>query len=224
MRTKRASVQPIAGFDGVRRNIEGNSRDIFPLPTRQPEGPAAIATSDYPDLPPRADFAHISRSYLDSIHETYPVLRWPSFQSEVDQVYTARGLQGMPREWIGLFFAVMACGHLSLPPNTSSPLRVADNGRRFYDIAVQSVTPWPSETAVIHAQIMFLLALYATESNMKTAGTMWLASGIRIAQCLGINFEDEAQSFVQAEMHRRLWWAFYVRDRSVMVSALHRTH
>ncbi|KAF1954810.1 hypothetical protein CC80DRAFT_416585 [Byssothecium circinans] len=211
--SRRVPVRPMGGFDGVRKNIEIHSKGIFSPPTQQRDVPTMAQAADLPELPLRADFAHISRSYLDSIHEAYPVLHWPTFQSEVDDVYTRRELQGMSHAWIGLFFAVLACGHLNMPPNTSSPSRVADNGRRFYDIAARSMTPWPHNTTIVHAQILFLLSLYASESNLKSSGTMWLASGIRVAQCLGLNSEVEAQPFVEAEMRRRLWWAFYVRDR-----------
>ncbi|KAF2641780.1 hypothetical protein P280DRAFT_479061 [Massarina eburnea CBS 473.64] len=216
---RRIPARAIAGFDNIRRNIEVHSRGIFSPPVLGRNAPRITPSSDLPELPLRSDFAHISRSYLDSIHEAYPILHWPTFQSEVDQVYTSRDYQGMSQEWIALFFAVLACGHLNLLANTSNPLRVADNGRRFYDIASQFMSRWPEDTNVTHAQTLFLLGLYATESNMKSTGTMWLASGIRVAQCLGLNFDDEAQPFAQAEMCRRLWWAFYVRDRITSLTA-----
>jgi hypothetical protein len=214
--SKRVPARAINGFDTVRRNIGIQSRGIFSPPARERNGPTTVSASNsahIPELPSRSDFAHISRSYLDSIHEAYPILYWPTFQAEIDQAYTERDLRGFSQEWIGLFFAALACGHLNLPANSS--LRVAGNGYRFYDIAAQIMTPWPQELAIIHVQTRLLLSLYAMESNMKPAGSMWLASGIRVAQLLALNVEDETKSLVEAEIRRRLWWALYVRDRSV---------
>ncbi|PVH97729.1 hypothetical protein DM02DRAFT_72411 [Periconia macrospinosa] len=213
-RPKRIPAPPMKDFDEARRNIQVFSKDIFETPSREPLDPSLEHyPQNFPELPSRSDFAYISRCYLDSIHEAYPILHWPTFQEEVDTAFKERDLQGRPREWVGLFFAVLCCGHLNLPANTTNPARASDNGRRFYEIATQSISPWQQEPSIIHAQTLFLLSLYATESNMRFPGSMWLASAIRVAQCLGLGVEDDAQHFLWAEMRRRLWWALYVRDR-----------
>ncbi|CAI6336717.1 unnamed protein product [Periconia digitata] len=213
-RPRRVPAPAMNNFEAVRRNIQIHSKDIFEPPVREQQDSGTDHLPQHTlELPHRADFTNISQSYLSSIHEAYPILHWPTFMAEVDHVYRARDLQVMSREWIGLFFAVLGCGHLNLPANMSSLARASSNGRKFYEIAIQCTSPWSSEPNIIHAQTLFLMSLYAAESNMRSAGNMWLASGIRIAQCLGLGIEDDGQPFLRAEMQRRIWWAFYVRDR-----------
>ncbi|KAF2677668.1 hypothetical protein K458DRAFT_319228 [Lentithecium fluviatile CBS 122367] len=208
---KRVRAPVLTNFDHVRRNIRAHSRGIFEPPTSD-QSRIPDSALEAIDLPPRADVAHISRSYLDSMHEAYPILHWPTFQGEVDGVYTSRGFQGISREWVGLFFAMLACGCLNLPPTSGLPSGRND-GAGFYEIASQSMNPWPHEPTIVHARLLLLLSIYTTESNLKSAGSMWLACAIRAAQGLALNLENDALPFVEAEMRRRLWWAIYVRER-----------
>jgi hypothetical protein len=128
------------------------------------------------------------------------------FQHEVDEVYTSRSFHGASREWIGLFFAVLACGSLS---DTSG----SDKGMAFFDIATSALTPWTHDLTTTHAQAALLLSIFAAESNMRSAGSVWLASAVRIAQELCVNTEADVWPVVESEMRRRLWWSIYVRDR-----------
>ncbi|PSN74279.1 hypothetical protein BS50DRAFT_12541 [Corynespora cassiicola Philippines] len=208
---QRVQAPVMNNFDHVRRNIHNHSQGIFDTP-HTPRHTPADAGAGLPDMPSRADFAHLSRSYLDSFHESYPVLHWPTFQHEVDQIYTARSFEGMSREWIGLFFAVLACGSLQMPAlSVGSPK--GPNGRVLFDIANQAMMAWPVEFNLIHAKVALLLSIFATESGLKSAGSMWLASAVRIAQGLGLNTEADSQPIMEGEMRRRLWWSIYVRDR-----------
>lgn len=202
-------------FDRVRRNIQTYSQGVFDTPHTRASAPLEEG-SGLPEVPPRADFAHLSRAYLDHIHGWYPALHWPTFQREVDEVYTARSFHGMPREWIGLFFAVLACGSLQTSATPGSPPITSDKGMPFFDIATQALTPWPQAFTIVHAQVALLLSIFATESNMRPVGSMWLASAVRVAQELSINTEVDSWPVVDGEMRRRLWWAIYSRDRYVM--------
>jgi hypothetical protein len=204
----------MSNFDPVRKNIRVHSRGIFDLPSqlRWNNTPTPVA-SDFPEMPIRSDFAHLSRAYLDSIHESFPILHWPTFQHEVDQIYTARSFQGTSREWIGLFFAVLACGTLQTPTNSPGLLKGANNGTRYFEIATHALTPWPHELMTTHAKASLLLSIFATESNMKSAGSILLASAARIAQSLGLNSETESWPIDEGEMRRRLWWSIYAWDR-----------
>jgi hypothetical protein len=214
---RRAPVSAMEDFDNVRNNIHTHSAGIFqpPRPYHHgiPSGPSESADG-LPAIPPRVDFAHISRWYLDTIHEAYPVLHWPTFQREVDRVYTARSFDGVSREWIGMYFAVLACGCLNTEP--ASP-HGHHGGIEFYEIATQALNPWPKDATINQVRHLFLLGLYATESNMKSAGSTWLACATRVAQTISLSREDPAQSAFEVEMQRRLWWAIYVQDRCVAV-------
>jgi hypothetical protein len=201
-------------FDHVRRNIQKHSQGIFDTPHVRAGAPLEEG-SDLPEVPPRADFAHLSRSYLNHVHVWYPALHWPIFQREVDEVYTARNFHGMPREWIGLFFAVLACGSLQNSASPGSSPIASDRGMAFFDIATQALTPWPQDFTIAHAQVALLLSIFAAESNMRSVGSMWLASAVRVAQELCVNTEVDSWPVVDGEIRRRLWWAIYSRDRCV---------
>lgn len=199
-------------FDHVRRNIQTYSQGIFDTPHARASAPLDQG-SGLPDVPPRADFAHLSRSYLNHVHYWYPALHWPTFSQQVDEVYTTRSFHGMPREWVGLFFAVLACGSLDEPGPSGSPRVGSDKGMSFFDIATQALTPWPQDLTIAHAQVALLLSIFAAESNMKSVGSMWLSNAVRIAQELGVNTEIDSWPIVDGEVRRRLWWAIYSRDR-----------
>ena len=211
---RRVSMPVLNSFDRVRSNIRKNSRGIFSTPHQVRSTPAKYALGT-PEIPPRADFAQLSRYYLDTIHVWYPAIHWPKFQHEVDEVYTLRTFEGVSREWIALFFAVLACGTLRLAASSDGPLNAARKGQIFFEIASQGLTPWSQELTMTHAQAALLCSIFATESNDKSVGSMWLASAVRIAQELQISPEVDCWNVVDVEIRRRLWWAIYVRDRQV---------
>jgi hypothetical protein len=210
---QRLAPPVMSNFDHVRRNIRAHSQGIFDPPNSEQGSPKPQPATEARDLPSLAEYTRISRSYLETVHEAYPVLHWPTFESEVDHLYTSGSLQGASREWVGLFFAVLACGSLNLP-STDTPSGPRDDAK-FYDIASQSLNPWPHEPTIVHARLLLLLSIYASESGLKSVGSMWLASAIRVAQELGINVENDALPFTESELRRRLWWSIYVRERLV---------
>jgi hypothetical protein len=201
-------------FDHVRGNIQTYSQGVFDTPHVRASAPLEEG-SGLPEVPPRADFAHLSRSYLNHVHAWYPALHWPTFSQQVDEVYTARSFRGMPREWIGLFFAVLACGSLETAATPGSPPAASSKGLSFFDVATQALTPWPQDLVIAHAQVALLLSIFAAESNMKAVGSMWLSNAVRAAQELCINTEIESWPIVEGEIRRRLWWSIYSRDRYV---------
>lgn len=207
---ERVSAPILSNFDYVRNNIRSYSRGIFNIPHLRSSVPIETSLA-LPEVPLRVDYAHLSQSYHDSIHGWYPAIHWPTFQHEVDELYIARSFQNMSREWIGLFFAVLACGTL-LPASGPSGAATA-RGKTFFDMAIQTMTPIPEDLRFTHAQLALLLSIFATESNMRSAGSMWLAFAVRIAQELSLNSENGSWPIFEAEMRRRLWWAIYVRDR-----------
>jgi len=198
-------------FDQVRKNIQTYSQGIFDTPHVRPSAPPEEV--GLPDVPPRADFAHLSRSYLNHVHYWYPALHWPTFSQQVDEVYTARTFRGVSREWIGLFFSVLACGSLDTSGALASPPIAANRGLSYFDIAAQALTPWPQDLTITHTQVALLLSIFAAESNMSSIGSLWLSSAVRTAQELRINTEIDSWSVVEGEVRRRLWWAIYTRDR-----------
>lgn len=118
----------------------------------------------------------------------------------------------MSKEWVGMYFAVLSLGCLNIADGTP---HARNGGTEFYDIASQAVTPWPQDPTIVHARLLFLLGLYATENNMKSAGSMWFACAARVALALSLNRSDPTHSASEAEVRKRLWWAIYVQDRYV---------
>ncbi|KAH3916714.1 hypothetical protein HBI56_049300 [Parastagonospora nodorum] len=200
-------VAPVLkNFDQVRDNFRAHAHGIFA--TSSAAGTTRRSTSAVPPgLPPRADFARLSRSYLDSTHEWYPIVHWPTFQREVDDVYTAKSFDDTTREWIGLFFAILACGTLQTSTATSP------ESTAYFDTAVQSLTPWPQDITFQFAQASFLLSIFASDQNLRSIGSMWLGSAARAAQELNAHCDIITGSTIDIETRRRLWWAIYTRDR-----------
>lgn len=219
---KRAQAALLPNFDHVRNNIRLHAEGIFQPPARGERG-SPVDPVGLPPVPPRMSYAHMSHSYHDSIHETYPVLHWPQFQSDADRIYMEKGFSGMSKESVGLFFAVLACGCLNLGPASGGSPDPDSEGPRCYELACQAVTPWPTKCSIVHVQLFLLLSIYAAETNMKCGGSLWLACAIRTAQDLGLHLEDGSESYPEAEMRRRLWWAIYTRDRLV-ISPRRATH
>jgi hypothetical protein len=199
-------------FDHVRENIRNHSRGIFSIGNSHDTIPIRSSTF-LPEIPPRPDFARLSKSYLDSFHEWYPIVHWPTFQGEVDEVYMTSSFDGVTREWIGLLFAVLACGSLQLDGARHDVAPSALAGLSYFDKATQALTPWQNELSIVHVQSALLLSIYATESNSRTIGSMWLSSAVRAAQELNVHCDHDSGSVIDAEIRRRLWWALYTRDR-----------
>ncbi|KAF2714925.1 hypothetical protein K504DRAFT_14421 [Pleomassaria siparia CBS 279.74] len=210
----------IRNFEPVRRNIRLYSRGIFDLPSRHL--PSHLQTDpdlEFSDLPLRSDCARLSRAYQVSIQNLFPILHWSAFSDEVDQIYLARSLEGTSREWIGLFFAVMACGTLQISTCLPGPMKGDSSGMIYFEKAAEALTPLPRDFSMMQAKTALLLSIYATESNMGSVGSIWAAVAVKIAQGLGLNFETEIWPVVDGEMRRRLWWSIYTWDRIISIQS-----
>jgi hypothetical protein len=208
----RLSVPVMNNFDHVRDNIRKQAQDIFATPQHDRKI-ILESNSTLPELPLCPDFAHLSHSYVQVIHEWYPALHWPTFQHEVDEVYNSRSFEGCSRGWIGLFFAVLACGTLQPGNDHNRAFDLTSRGEAFFETATSHLQPWPQYLSVTHAQAALLLSIFATESNMRSQGSIWLASAVRVAQDLQICPEVDCWAPIEREVWRRLWWSIYVRDR-----------
>ncbi|KAI4955235.1 hypothetical protein J4E91_001093 [Alternaria rosae] len=206
------TMPALNNFDHVRSNIRTHAQGLFSTPHHDPKG-AGLTNWRSPEIPIRADFAYLARSYMETIHESYPAVHWPTFQREVDEVYTSKTFEGCTREWVGLFFAVLACGALQAEPGHTNSPASALKGQTMYETATAVLQSWPHDVSVTYAQAALLLSIYATECNLGPAGSMWLASAARMAQELQICPEVDVWPLVDGEIRRRLWWSIYVRDR-----------
>jgi hypothetical protein len=225
IRIMRVSAPILTNFEHVRKNVRTHSQGVFNPPLCGQARPPVDLVQDSVEIPPKSEFTSYSQSYYNTIHKEYPVIAWALYQAEAEQVYSVRSFQGASRGWIGVFFAIMACGHL----NSQCIKDLMREGRRaldFYETASQMMTPWPQELTIEHTQLLLLLSIFATESNMKSAGSMWLSCAIRAAQTLGLNLDigDNNVLFPDRELRCRLWWAIYVRERLVSLYYDFRLH
>jgi hypothetical protein len=76
---QRAAPPVMTNFDHVRDNIREHSRGIFSTSPVRDTAPRETGSLQH-ELPPRSDFARLSRAYLDSIHEWYPALHGQRFR------------------------------------------------------------------------------------------------------------------------------------------------
>ncbi|KAF2265239.1 hypothetical protein CC78DRAFT_462031 [Lojkania enalia] len=222
LQTTAQRVRPpvMNNFGHVRRNIRIHSQGIFDPPSwsRQSDIPSTN-TFSVPEIPARSDFAYLSRAYLLSVHEMFPMLHWPTFQHEVDHIYTSRTFHSTSREWIALFFAVMACGALQITSASTDSPKDRHSGMKYFEISSRILMPWPEHFTINYVKAAFLLSVFASESNRRSAGSMWLATAVRTAQGLQINSELGSLPMIEAETRRRLWWSLYAWDRITSLEA-----
>jgi hypothetical protein len=213
-------LQPpvMQNFDAIRMNVRAYSIRVFASTVPEPQTKPAGGLSNLPEIPPRPHYAHVSRSYIKSIHEWFPVLHWPMFQHEVDQVYANRTFEGRTMEWVGLFFVVMACGTLQTPLSSFGSVRGQPPAWEYYNAAKEALSPHPEIITMDYAKAALLMSIFTMESNMKSTASLWLASAVRSVQMLGLQFDRTARHPVEAEMRRRLWWSVYTWDRCVTSS------
>jgi hypothetical protein len=130
----------------------------------------------------------------------------------VEQVYTSRSFQGQPQEWVGLFFAVMACGSLQTAQNSAASPTTPAGTPSYYDIAARTIDPIRQRVSTTQATLTFLLTVFAFESNTKSTGAILLGWTIRLVQLLILD-PEATKNPLEAEVRRRLWWSTYILDR-----------
>jgi hypothetical protein len=202
----------MSNFGHVRDNLIKHSQGIFNTPHKRKVVSRGSKTVT-PQLPAFTQFARLSQAYLENFHVWHPIVHWPTFQNEVEEVYAANTLEGRHSEWIGLFYGILACGTLQIGSPWNNNAVSPSSGTAFYEIAAQALSPWPQELSLIHTQIAFLLSVYAAENNTRSVGSMWLACAVQAAQELKLYCETNSKSFIESETRRRVWWAIYVQDR-----------
>lgn len=199
-------------FDHVRDNVRMRAKGIFSTP-HFVRSESTNVGSELPELPSRAVFNRLTRSYLESVHEWYPAVYWPTFQQEADAIYAHKGFGEVAREWIGLFFAVLACGSLHEIVLADSLATSKASGIKYFDEACNALSPWPHAFTITHVQAALLVSIFAAENNTQSLGSIWLGYAVVAAQGLYLYAQADSASSIENEVRRRLWWSIYVRDR-----------
>ena len=199
-------------FDETRMNIRNYSRGIFktPPPYRvfgpQPNYPNAELA-----LPPRHVADRLTSHYHGSVHVYAPHLHWPTFMQEYENAYRVGSFKQSPHIWVSLFYAVLACGTLMDP----QPYGAAQEseGAGYLDMCIRSVNTWSDEFTLDTTRASLLISIYFIETNLRSAGWMWLGAAVRAAQDIGLHTDRGPYPPMEAEMRRRVWWSVYNWDR-----------
>ncbi|KAK3725423.1 hypothetical protein LTR37_000393 [Vermiconidia calcicola] len=211
---RRPGPPAIEGFDETRANIRNYGRGIFkpPPPFRvfgsQPNYPHVAQT-----LPPKPVADRLLSHYHGSVHVYAPHIHWPTFIQEYENAYRLGTFQQSPHIWVSLFYGVLACGTLMDPqPNASAQ---EGEGAGYLDMSIRSINTWSDELTVDSVSASLLISIYFIESNIRSAGWMWLGAAVRNAQDIGLHTDRGPYPPVEAEMRRRVWWSVYNWDRIV---------
>ncbi|KAL1997836.1 hypothetical protein VTN02DRAFT_633 [Thermoascus thermophilus] len=207
-RTRPAVTQDLSE---VRANMRNYGRGVMkvPPPYRQEE-PKLLLSTDAPPLPLKSVADRLVSQYYASIHSVLPILHWPSFVAEYEQVYRAGSLRGVPRGWAAVLFTVFACGSL----HTLDPNRFR-NGKEYLKVSNTIFDVWQDEFSLDQARATLLVSIFLYEVNSKSASWVWLGTSVRIAQEIGLHLESGPWPAVEGEIRRRVWWGIYAWDRLI---------
>lgn len=208
---KRPRAPPPHDLSRVQSNIGNHSHGIFKSPgPYRPTGAQASWPSHPPELPPKHLADHLLRAYYSSIHLVTPILHWPNFEREYEEVYERGSLDATSRNWTALFFAVMAVGVLfSTQPSIQRPYK----GKEYLEISIHLTDLWNDEYTLDCARAVLLTSIFLYEMNLKSAAWTWLGTAVRIGQDLSLHREMGPWDLVEGEMRRRVWWGIYIWER-----------
>ncbi|PSK34982.1 Activator of stress proteins 1 [Elsinoe australis] len=188
-------------FFKVRRNIRNYGRGVFKPPhAYRTPGIQHLCPDNGHPLPARHVTEHLLNQYKAVLHPFQPVLHWPTFQNEVDEVYRAGSFRGIRKAWIGVFFAVLACATLVVDERNHDC-----DALGFIEYATSQVNTLSDEITVDHARTALMTSLYFMETNRRSAAWVWLGAALRTAQESGLHLEQPNISPMQAELRKRTW-------------------
>ncbi|KAI1084709.1 fungal-specific transcription factor domain-containing protein [Whalleya microplaca] len=180
-----------------------------PAPNRQLQ--TVIFDYPRPTLPPKPIVDKLLLTYYGAVHVMMPILHWPTFQHEVEELYQNSNLR-VPRAWHSMFFTVLAMG--SLFSSDPCPDRTLLAGE-FLEASKSLIDPWNNDFDLDNVRTYFLHSLALNELNLKSAAWNWLGNAVRSAQDIDLHLEIGIRSRVEADMRRRVWWAIYILDRTL---------
>ncbi|KAL4780504.1 fungal-specific transcription factor domain-containing protein [Aspergillus varians] len=206
---RRPRVPVSHDLSNARVNLRRYGTGIWKVPTpyRQP-GPKSLLTADPPSLPPQDVAHHLLAQYYAHIHTTLPVIHWPTFTKEYEDVYRQGTLLGVPREWAAVLFGVFACGSL----HTSDPNR-EEKGKGYVRTSCGVIDVWQDTFTLDQARAALLASIFLYEVNSKSASWVWNGSAVKVAQEIGLHLESGPWPVVEGEMRKRVWWGMYTWDR-----------
>lgn len=202
------------GFDEVRANIRNYGRGIFkPPPAYRQYGPQPLYPHGHQELPPKHVADRLISHYHGSVHVYAPLLHWPTFMQEYEQVYRVNSFQHSRHIWVAVFYAMLACGTLMDPPPSGSVQE--GEGAGYLEMCIRSLNTWSDELSVDYVRANLLISMYFTEVNQRSPAWVWLGAAVRVAQDIGLHTDRGPYSPFEMEIRRRVWWSVYNWDRYV---------
>ena len=209
---RRPPPPAIEGFDETRANIRNFGRGIFkPPPPYRVIGPQPNYPHGAHTLPPKHVADRLLSHYHNSVHVYAPHLHWPTFLQEYENVYRLGSFKQSTHIWVSVFYGVLACGTLMDPqPNGSAQ---EGEGATYLDMCIRSINTWNDELTLDSTRAALLISIYFIETNLQSAGWMWLGAAVRVAQDIGLHTARGPYPVMEEEMRKRVWWSVYNWDR-----------
>ncbi|KAL2871923.1 transcription factor domain-containing protein [Aspergillus lucknowensis] len=208
---RRPRVPVSQDLSNARANLRIYGKGIWKVPTPyRLAGSQSLITADPPSLPPQDVAHHLLAQYHSHIHTTLPVIHWPTFMKEYEDVYRAGTLMGVTREWAAVFFGILACGSL----HTTDPNR-EEKGKEFVRTSCGVIDVWQDSFTLDQARAALLVSMFLYEVNSKSASWVWNGSAVRVAQEIGLHLESGPWPALEGEMRKRVWWGMYTWDRTL---------
>jgi hypothetical protein len=202
------------GFENVRKAIRTYSRGLFKEPPMYrvlPQTP--ILTTTEIKLPAK----NIADTLLSQFHEFFhlhrPFMHWKTFTQQVDKVYETGSLKGMTQVWVGTFFVILACGSLQSIAKDEEGLDPDRGGIQYMIIASRLLNTWTDNLSLDHARTSLMISLFLNEQNIRSAGWIWLGSGVRILQDVGLHLMHGPWTKVEGDIRRMMFWSIFSYDR-----------
>lgn len=193
-------------FSQVRADLKEHGRGLLQIPSLYRGAvPQRKEALDSLDLPPKHVADRLLRSYHEHFHLQFPILHWPTFLSECEQLYQTNSITKLGGAWGAVFLCVLACGALYIAG--------AQDGKALLSSAIGMTDLWQDNFSIQEARMAFLAGVFLMESNLKSASWVWLGWAIRISQDIGLHVDSGAWCPIQREMRRRLWYCIYAWDR-----------
>lgn len=206
---RRQKIPVAQDLSSVRTNLRNYARGIWKVPSlyRQ-QSRHSLLTVDPAPLPPKPLADRLLSQYHACIHSVLPVIHWPSFLADYEQVYRTGSLRSTPREWAAVLFGVLACGSL----HTLDRSREQD-GKEFVRTSCNIIDVWQDDFTVDRARAALLVSIFLYEVNSKSASWVWIGSAVRVAQEIGLHLDSGPWPPLECEMRKRVWWGMYAWDR-----------
>lgn len=209
--SQRKKSKPLVKQDlsRVRTSLRKVGMGVFkaPYPHNQNAFGQGPSIPGLPGLPPRNVADELLAQYHASFHVTLPIIHWPSFVQQYEAVYREGSLHTVQRIWGALLFGVLGCGSLT---------RGSQDRQYYLDAAKSLVDAWDEDISIDHVRCALLISIVLVETNLKSAGWVWLGIAVRMGQDIGLHYESPTWPSVEDEMRRRVWWSIYACDRSVI--------